>query len=222
MSCPSRYSDEYIAARLDYTLLSPTATKEDIEAGAAFVNKHGLASLCVASGWVGLASSLCDRVCSVIGFPHGNMCSHAKFSEAWHSMDFCACELDVVINYGKFLNGDTDVIYRDLDDICSHAHERGVKVKAILESCYYTPKQLKQACKLCVMTGVDWVKTSTGFASYGATPQDVEIMLEAVNGSGVGVKASGGIRTYHEVAHYLDMGCSRIGASCYHNLCHGS
>jgi deoxyribose-phosphate aldolase len=125
--------------------------------------------------------------------------------------------LDVVVNYGPFLDNGHHNAFWDVAGIVKAAHPRGVLVKAILETCYYTPDQIFQACRLCVAAGVDFVKTSTGFGPGGAMPEAVKTMLEAVDGE-VKVKASGGIKTYADAARYLDLGCTRLGASTYREL----
>jgi deoxyribose-phosphate aldolase len=174
-------------------------------------------SVCVAPAWVPMASAMYGNICAVIAFPHGNTLPEAKYAEAVAAMDCGAKELDVVVNYGRFLdNGNADAFW-DIAGIVKAARPRGVLVKALLETCFYTPDQIHQACRLCVDSGADLVKTSTGFGPGGATPEAVTIMLEAVDGK-AGVKASGGIKTYADAARYLDLGCTRLGASTYRGL----
>lgn len=212
------YTPTEIANALDYAVLKPTATIEDIRDGCTFANKLGLKSICVAPVNVELAAKLHDNVCSVIAFPYGNMSPGVKYMEAVRAMVDGARELDVVINYGRYLGGDTPIVEEDLRDICDRARAQGVIVKAILESCYYTTPQLQDACRRCIDAGVHFIKTSTGFGS-AATVGDVAIMLWAVEGTDVQVKASGGIKTYTDVKKYLNMGCTRIGSSYYLELC---
>ncbi len=214
-----RYSDSYIAEHLDYAVLDPLATIQDIKDGAAFCNKHRIKAYCVASVNVPIAAAMHDNVCAVIGFPHGNSSPVAKYEEGAIALASGAKELDVVINYGRFLGGDEAIIDRDLHRLC--ACENAV-VKAILESYSYTPSQLVRACELCIRVGVNFVKTSTGFGHGPATPEDVQVMLDTVCGTGVQVKASGGIKTYRDAIKYLDMGCGRLGASRFRSLCYGS
>ncbi len=199
----------------DYSILNPLATVEDIKNGCIFATKHKLKSVCVSSGYVNLASMWHNNVCSVISFPHGNAASSVKYFESIEAVRNGAKELDIVINYGRYLEGDLDVIRRDLRHICRYAKGEGVIVKAILETCYHTKYQLIDACKRCAGVGVDFVKTSTGFGIDGAKTLDVAIMLYAVKGTGVQVKASGGIKTRKRARMFLDMGCTRIGSSCY-------
>ena len=212
------YTSKQIADVLDYAVLDPHVGDVAIAGGAIFCYENKIKSFCVASGNVGIASQYHDNVSSVVAFPHGNMDPKAKLREAQRAVLFGARELDVVISYGRFLDGDFSIIQRELEGIVDMAHDKGVLVKAILETCYYTPVEIRQACEECVKVEVDFVKSSTGFGTYGATVEDVQVMLDAVKGTNVGVKASGGIHCYADVVAYLDMGVSRIGASRYLEL----
>ncbi len=211
------YTKKQIADALDYAVLSPLATVEDIWLGCAFANKHKLKSICVASVNVKWAASLHDNVCSVIGFPYGNVEPYAKLIEARCAIERGAKELDVVLNYGRYLGGDQTIINQELGYICEYAAKSRVRVKAILETCHYTPQQITEACKRCVDSGVSWVKTSTGFAPGGATVAAVTVMLDAV-GDQCEVKASGGIHRYEDAKQFLNLGCTRLGASRYREL----
>jgi deoxyribose-phosphate aldolase len=208
---------ERIARALDLAVLSPTATASDVYKACQIVEKEGIASVCVAPSHVAYAKRFAARVCCVIGFPHGNTFPNVKWREAMMAMDRGAIELDVVVNYGQFLAGRATLLRHELKDLVKAAHKRNVPVKAILEVCHYTPEQIRQACELCIQYEVDWVKTSTGFGTGGATPEAVQIMLDACAGRAQ-VKASGGISTYADAARYLDMGCTRIGSSKFYEL----
>jgi len=211
------YTKEQIAATLDLAVLKPTAAAADVRAACALAVAHRIKSVCVAPVWVPMASDLCSNVCAVIAFPHGNTLPEAKYAEAVAAMDCGAKELDVVVNYGRFLDSGRHDAFWEIGQIVKAARPRGVLVKAILETSFYTAGQIHLACRLCVDSGVDFVKTSTGFGPGGATPEAVKVMLEAVDGK-AGVKASGGIKTYADAARYLDLGCTRIGASTYLGL----
>lgn len=211
------YTKEQIAAALDLAVLQPTATAADVRAACALAVARKIKAVCVAPVWVPMASALYENICAVVAFPHGNTLPEAKYAEAVAAMDCGAKELDVVVNYGRFLDGGTHDTFWEIASIVKAAHPRGVLVKAILESHYYTPDQLHRACHLCVKNGVDFVKTSTGFAAGGATPEAVTIMVDAVDGEAQ-VKASGGIKTYADAARYLDLGCTRVGSSTYQGL----
>jgi len=211
------YTKEQIAAALDLAVLKPTATAADVRAACALAVAYKIKSVCVAPAWVPLASGLYSNICAVIAFPHGNTLPEAKYAEAVAAMDCGAKELDVVVNYGRFLDSGKPDAFWEIGQIVKAARPRGVLTKALLESCVYTPEQLRRACRLCAEAGVDFVKTSTGFAAGGATPEAVRTMLEAVDGK-AGVKASGGIKTYADARLYLDLGCTRIGSSTYRGL----
>lgn len=207
-----------IASALDLAVLKPTTTREQVLKTADLVERYNIASICVAPGNIAVARRITKRVCSVIGFPHGDSLIEVKRVEAVRAIDYGASELDVVINYGRFLNNRYTEVASELRQIVDEAHSCGVRVKAILETCYYTPDQITQACKVCVGCGVDWVKTSTGLGPGGATPGVVKLMLEAVKGTGIEVKASGGIHCWADAKQYLDMGCTRIGSSRFSEL----
>ncbi len=207
-----------IADSLDYAVLKPTATIQDVVDGAVFATKHDLVSVCVSSANVEIAAEYHRNVSAVIGFPHGNCHPMVKMIEARQAIEAGAKELDVVVNYGRFLGGDVGIIGNELADLCIMAHEKYVIVKAILETCYLTPSQIKTACRWCVMSNVDYVKTSTGFGHGPATVEDVKVMLDATKHTQVQIKASGGIKCYDDVEKFLDLGCGRIGASRFQEL----
>jgi deoxyribose-phosphate aldolase len=212
------YTAEQIAAVLDYAVLDPMVGTKAIIDGGNFCVDHTIKCFCVSSVNVRCASAFHWNVASVIGFPYGNVSPRAKLEEAKFAVGDGAKELDVVINYGLFNNGETGVIRAELDRLCTFAHHHGVIVKAILETCTMCLDTVARACYECVKAEVDYVKTSTGFGSCGATPTSTQAMLGVVKGTGVKVKASGGIKTYQDVVKYLDMGCSRLGTSRYLEL----
>lgn len=214
----SKYTPEQIAAVLDYAVLDPNVGINAIVDGAEFCEEHDIKCFCVSSTNVYIASSYHHNVASVIGFPHGNVSRAAKYSEAIQAVEDGAKELDVVLNYGRFNTGDTGVIREDLEHIANFAHHKGVLVKAILETCTMEDGAIALACDECIKSEVDFVKTSTGFGNGGATEKAVDIMLAVTKGTGVKVKASGGIRCYDDVARYLDMGVARLGTSRYLEL----
>ena len=199
-----------IIKTLDIAVLKPDATLQDVLTAARAVEDIGAASLCVASYNVSVAKPITQRVCSVVGFPHGNTTPQIKFMEARGAIEDGATEIDVVVNFGRFLEDRPQAMVNELNRIIQYARPHKVPVKAILETCYYEPRQIIDACRLCLMCGVDWVKTSTGFGPGGATPWAVELMLEAVKKQ-VQVKASGGIKTHQDACMYLGMGCTRLG-----------
>ncbi len=208
-----------IADSLDLAVLKPTATAAEVRAACEMVNRYGIKSVCVPTSFVSFATLYTDRVCAVVGFPHGNTTPFTKTVEAVEAMGSGAKEIDVVVNYGRLLDGDPGPIRTELTQIVAEARPRRAIVKAILETCYYTPSQIRDASRLCADSGVDYIKTSTGVAPHGATPDVVQIMLDAVRGDyWCGVKASGGINTYADAVRYLEMGCTRIGSSKFQEL----
>lgn len=212
------YTRKQIAEALDLAVLRPTATHADIVRAAHKVKTESIRSLCVAPVNVGIARLYAEDIAAVVGFPHGNTLPAVKVLEASLAVSHGATELDVVVNYGHFLAGKPQTVKEELTLLVNLFRPMPVIVKAILETSYYNPDQIRDACKLCVDCGVGFVKTSTGFGSGGATEEAVRIMVAAVRGSGVGVKASGGIKTYADAARYLDLGCTRLGSSVFEEL----
>jgi deoxyribose-phosphate aldolase len=210
------YTPTQIADALDFALLNPASSDADIQTGCTFANAHNLKSVCVYPQHVKCAAMVHDNVSAVISFPHGTNSPVNKYREVTKAIQDGAKELDVVVNWKQFLGGDVSVLQNDLRCICERVHTPGVIVKAILETCWYTTAQLQDACKRCADEGVDFIKTSTGHHE-GATEEAVIAIIEAV-GDRVGVKASGGIRTYEDAAKFLGLGCTRLGASCYLEL----
>lgn len=203
-----------VAKRIDHAVLKPSFTTADLEAHAAMCIRLGVGCMCVrptdvAAAALLLKGSACIPA-SVVGFPHGISRPEVKALEARLAIEDGAREVDMVMNYGRLLSGDPDAVRRDIAAVVAEARPRGVPVKVILETCTLNPGQIAAACLLARDAGADFVKTSTGFAEAGATPEAVAIMLKTV-GATLRVKASGGIRTWQEAVAYLDMGCARLG-----------
>lgn len=210
----TRHTRASVAKCLDHAVLKPTATDEDLAEAADMCRTRGVGCLCVRSVDVAGASRLLAGsdvvVASVIGFPHGDHAPPVKAAESRLAIDHGARELDMVMQIGAFLSGRHRDVRDDITAVVAVARPHGVLVKVILETCYLSPEQVFMACRLAEEAGADMVKTSTGFGAAGATPEAVETMLAAV-GDRLGVKASGGIRTWEACVRYLDMGCTRIG-----------
>jgi deoxyribose-phosphate aldolase len=151
-------------------------------------------------------------VSTVVGFPHGSSVTAIKVAEARQAMDDGALELDMVINIGKLRSGKNDYVREDIKTVCEAAHERGVRVKVIFENSYLTDEEKITACMLSEAAGADWVKTSTGFASGGATLEDLRLMRANV-GEHIQVKAAGGVRTLPALLDVIDAGVTRCGAT---------
>jgi len=214
------YTREQIAAVTDIAVLRPDALPADILPVALAVEPLGLASICVAPIYVATARRYTSRVCAVVSFPHGNTLPAVKAHEAAMAIAQGATEIDFVMNYGRFLAGDSVTIEREMLALVEICKPRILKV--ILETCYFSRTMIERACRLAVDCGVDFVKTSTGFASGGATPEAVKTMISAVDGRAQ-VKASGGIKTYADACTYLDLGCTRlgIGSTSYEHVISG-
>ena len=203
-----------LAKYIDYTLLKATATPADIEKLCQEARQYGFFSVCVNSSYVPLAAQLLKgtdvKVCTVVGFPLGAMSTQGKLYETSTALAEGADEIDMVINLGLFLSGRTAKV---LDEIALLKQETADKVlKVIIETCYLNDDQKRLASQICVDAGADFVKTSTGFGTGGATLADVQLIKEVV-GDRAKIKASGGIRNRETTLQYIDLGVSRIGAS---------
>ena len=212
------YTAEQIANALDLAVLRPTARAEDILLACELVHKNGIRTICVAPIYAQLAVEQRVTVCAVVGFPHGTSTPSQKRNEAVALLDDGVEELDVVINYGRLLDGEIAPVEQELTAIVNLAQSYHANVKAIMEACYYTMSQLEEAGRLCVDLGVNFLKTSSGYGLHGANPQNVKALLQAVKGTDTQVKASGGIKSYNDAAKFLDLGCTRLGASRFKEL----
>jgi len=203
-----------LAASIDHTLLKADASAADIERLCAEAREHRFHSVCVNSSRVVQAYSLLSDspvvVASVVGFPLGAAEGDAKRYETELAVDLGAEEIDVVMNVGRFKDGDDAYVLRELRDVVEAASDRVVKV--ILETCLLTRDEIIRACHLVLDSGAKFVKTSTGFNAGGATLEDVRLMREAV-GKEFGVKASGGIRDRATAEAMIAAGATRLGTS---------
>ena len=204
-----------IAKTIDHTLLKPEATAADIQALCREAKQYGFASVCVNTCYVKLASELLRgsgvKVCCTVGFPLGAMAPKAKAFEAAQAVADGAEEVDMVLWIGALRQGNTAAVQADIEGVVNACHPRAIG-KVILETCLLTDAQIETACRLCVAAGADYVKTSTGFSTAGATAEHVALMKRAVGGRAK-VKAAGGIRTYEDAKRMIDAGADRIGAS---------
>lgn len=203
-----------VAALLDHAVLKPNFTAADLAAQAAICVARGVGCLCVRPCDVAAAvrhvAGSPVVVASVIGFPHGSHRPETKALEARLAVADGARELDMVLAIHALLSGEESRVRDDIAAVVAEARPHGALVKVIFETCYLSPAQIVTACRLSEEAGADFVKTSTGFGTGGATPEAVQLMLNAVGGR-LGVKASGGIRTWDDAVMYLDMGCRRLG-----------
>lgn len=213
------FSPAAVARAMDHAVLKPQYADSDLEQQAAMCVARGVGCLCVRPVDVAAATRLVAGspvvVASVVGFPHGSHRPEVKAVEARLAIDDGARELDMVLAIGRLISGDEAAVRDDIAAVVAAARPQGVLVKVIFETCYLTPEQIVTACRLSEEAGADFVKTSTGFGvnpggATGATPEAVRLMLDSVGGR-LGVKASGGIRTWDEAVMYLAMGCRRLG-----------
>jgi deoxyribose-phosphate aldolase len=212
--------DPDIARCIDHTLLRPDATAEDIRKLCAEARQYGFASVCVNPYWVPLAAAeLTDsavKVCTVVGFPLGASATEIKVAETGAALRAGAQEIDMVLNIGELRGGNHDVVLRDIEAVVAavrhSGQDGGAIVKVILETALLDDNQKAIACTLAKLAGAEFVKTSTGFSTRGATVDDVALMRKTV-GAEMGVKASGGIRTLEDLKSMLAAGATRIGAS---------
>lgn len=199
---------------IDHTILKATATKDDILKLCAEANEYKFASVCVNPVNVSLAHKLLSGtdvlVCTVIGFPLGANSSAVKAFETTQAIADGADEIDMVINVGEAKAHNWDYVYEDIKAVVDAAN--GVLVKVIIETCYLTDEEKVMACKMAAKAKADFVKTSTGFGTGGATVEDVKLMKEAVAGA-CKVKASGGIRSIDDFNAMIEAGADRIGCS---------
>jgi deoxyribose-phosphate aldolase len=200
---------------IDHTLLKPEATKEQVEKLCAEAKEYTFASVCVNPTWVKISADLLTgtpvKVCTVIGFPLGASTPETKAFETSDAISNGAGEIDMVLNVGALKSKDMDLVKRDIEAVVNAAKGKAI-VKVILETCLLTKDEIKVASQLSKDAGADFVKTSTGFSTGGATVEDVALMREVV-GPDLGVKASGGVRSLEDVQKMIDAGATRIGAS---------
>ena len=208
------FTQDQVAATIDHAVLKPDMTDADVIQAAAMCRQRRICALCVRPSDVALAArelaGSSTKVCAVIGFPHGANRTETKALEARLAIEDGAVELDMVMNIGRFLSGDEQAVERDIAAIVAEAQPHQVLVKVIFETCLLSGEQIAAACRIARQAGADYVKTSTGFSTAGATPEAIDIMVRTV-GETMKVKASGGIRDWAAAVAYLEQGCSRLG-----------
>lgn len=216
MNDEGKISAKELAGMIDHTLLKPETTPEEVEQICKEAVEYKFASVCINPGYVVLATSKLKnslvKVCSVIGFPLGATTTKSKVYEAEEAISNGAQEVDMVINVGRLKAGDYEYVGNEIDTVVSAAHSKTAVVKVIIETCLLTDDEKEKACLLAKDAGADFVKTSTGFSKGGATAADVALMRKVI-GPSMGVKASGGIRSYYDAAIMVQNGATRIGTS---------
>ncbi|GAB2950844.1 deoxyribose-phosphate aldolase [Hymenobacter coalescens] len=209
-------STDNLAARIDHTLLKPDATRAQIQQLCAEARQAQFASVCVPPCYVAVAANELYAsgvaVCTVVGFPLGYQLTKVKFFEAHQALSEGATEIDVVMNVAAFKSGNHAEVEDELGQLAELCHFRGGLLKVIIETALLSPAEIRQACDLCAAAGADFVKTSTGFASRGATVEDIRLMRDQLPAH-IRIKASGGIRTHAQAVALVQAGADRLGAS---------
>ena len=208
---------EKLVKLIDHTLLKPEATAEDIERLCQEASRYGFYSVCVNPTWVAKARSLLRgtpvKVCAVVGFPLGAQSSEIKTLEARRALREGAQEIDMVINIGALKSKDDRLVARDIRGVVEVCVESHAVSKVILETALLNDEEKVRGCQLAMKAGANFVKTSTGFSKSGATVEDVALMARTVAPRKLGVKASGGVRTYADVVKMVEAGATRVGSS---------
>ncbi|VYU40318.1 deoxyribose-phosphate aldolase [Clostridium tertium] len=213
-----------LARMIDHTILKPEATEKEVEKLCKEALEYNFASVCINPSMVEKAAEMLKgsdvKVCTVIGFPLGATTTEVKAFETEDVIKKGATEVDMVINVGKLKEGNLDYVKKDIEAVVNAAKGKAL-TKVIIETCLLTDEEKVTACKLSKEAGADFVKTSTGFSTGGATAKDIKLMRETV-GEELGVKASGGVRSLEDAELMIENGASRIGASASIAICEGT
>ena len=210
------YTYEDIAKMIDHSLLNPTLTASDLDQGIQLALAYDVASVCIMPYYLARCASRLHgstvKASATIGFPHGGHTTAVKLAEARQALADGGEELDMVVNISKVLSGDWSYVRDDIRAVIDTAHEAGEKVKVIFENCYLNDAQKIRLCEICGELGADWVKTSTGYGSGGATLEDLQLMRKH-SPARVQVKAAGGVRDLDMLLRVREIGVTRVGAS---------
>jgi deoxyribose-phosphate aldolase len=212
----TNYTYDAIAKMLDHSLLTPNLTTGELEAGCQLARAYDVASVCILPYYVRRCAEILRgstvKASTTIGFPHGGHTTATKRAEALDALAAGAEELDMVVNISQVLSERWDPVTQDIRAVVEAAHAAGQKVKVIFENCYLQDTHKVRLCQICSELGADWVKTSTGYGSGGATLEDVRLMRRHA-AAGVQVKAAGGVRELDKLLEYREAGVTRVGAS---------
>ena len=204
-----------IAKMIDHTILKPEATEKEVLKLCKEAVEYNFASVCINPSMVPVAATALEgtdvEVCTVIGFPLGATTTEVKAFETKDVIEKGATEVDMVINVGKLKERDLEYVKNDIKAVVEAAKDKAL-TKVIIETCLLTDEEKVIACQLSKEAGADFVKTSTGFSTGGATAEDVALMRKTV-GPHIGVKASGGVRTHEDMVEMVKAGANRIGTS---------
>jgi deoxyribose-phosphate aldolase len=218
MSTYRGYTKDQIVSLIDHTLLKPEATRTDLDVCIETAIEAKVKAMCIRPMDVVYSANALENsevlLCTVVGFPHGTVTTHTKVQETTEAVSNGAIEIDMVMNLGAFASGDYDLVEKDIAAVvqATKAANSKATVKVILETCLWSEEQIIKACQLSESAGADYVKTSTGFHTSGATTAAIKLMRDTV-GERLGVKASGGIRTLDALIDMAEAGASRVGAS---------
>jgi len=209
-----QYAD--LSKMIDHSLLNPTFTNEQLEAGIQLAIAYDVGSVCIMPYYhkrcAELLAGTTVAPSSTVGFPHGGHATRTKLFEAERLIEEGCLELDMVTNISAVLSGNWKLVEQEIDAIVKMAHAANRRVKVIFENCYLNNEQKIRLCKICCASGADWVKTSTGYGTGGATMEDLQLMLDNVKAP-VQVKAAGGIRDCDALIKVWSMGVTRVGSS---------
>jgi len=210
------YTYQDIAKMIDHSLLNPTLTTEDLEKGCRLALDYDCASVCILPYGLRRCAEILKgstvKASTTIGFPHGGHTTAIKVAEARQALEDGGQELDMVVNISKVLSEDWDYVSQDIGAVIEVAHGRGQKVKVIFENCYLKDHHKIRLCEICGERGADWVKTSTGYGTGGATLEDLKLMRRH-SPVHVQVKAAGGVRDLDKLLEVRALGVTRVGAS---------
>lgn len=205
-----------LSKMIDHSLLNPTLSTTDLEQGIQLAKDYDVASICIMPYYLARCAELLQgttvKASTTIGFPHGGHTTAAKVFEAQQAVKDGCEELDYVVNISQVLSGNWDYVSADIAAVTLVAHDAGQKIKIIFENCYLNSEQKIRLCEICGEIGVDWVKTSTGYGTGGATDEDLKLM-RAHSPAHVQVKAAGGVRSLDRLIEVKEMGITRVGAS---------
>jgi deoxyribose-phosphate aldolase len=208
------YSD--VATMIDHSLLNPTLSASDLEAGCRLALAYDVASVCIMPYYLRECAKILRgspvKASTTIGFPHGGHATATKAAEARQAISDGGQELDMVVNISQVLSGAWDYVRQDIASVIEVAHDAGAKVKVIFENCYLKDEHKIRLCQICGELNADWVKTSTGYGTGGATLEDLALMRKHAPPR-VQVKAAGGVRDLDTLLKIRELGVSRCGAS---------
>jgi len=215
--------DEYeqISRMIDHSLLKPNMPISEFETGCRLAVQYRTGSVCIQPHYLKRCAEILIgsgvQASTVIGFPHGGHRTSVKVAEAEYALADGGQELDLVCNISRVVSGDWEFVKTDLAAVIDIAHAAGQKVKVIFENCYLTDEQKIRLCEICTELNADWVKTSTGYGSHGATMDDLRLMRK-YSGASVQVKAAGGIRDLAALLTCREIGVTRVGASATQSI----